>query len=133
MLTSCNSNRSVRIALVGASPCERCFAACCKRTVSEYAVLLQTDDERRRFGPWSITLPVRDGTQVVHERVIPYRDDTPTTARCPFLGNDDRCTIYDDRPLACREFECTRHFDPRRGHGYFLRGNPTVAALLGAR
>ena len=116
----------MRIAIVGPSPCERCDAACCRQAVSEYAVLLQSDNERRRFGPWSITLPVADAAGVVrHERVIPYRD-----ARCPFLGDDDRCTIYDDRPLACRAFECTRHFDPRRGHGLFLRANPRVAAML---
>jgi Fe-S-cluster containining protein len=23
---------------------------------------------------------------------------------CPFLGSDNRCTVYEDRPLACREF-----------------------------
>jgi uncharacterized protein len=26
---------------------------------------------------------------------------------CPFLGSDDRCTIYDVRPTACREFPHT--------------------------
>jgi len=26
---------------------------------------------------------------------------------CPFLGSDDRCTIYDVRPKACREFPHT--------------------------
>ena len=118
--------RRVRIAVIGSSPCERCDAACCRRTVSEYAVLLSGEAERRRFAAWSVTLPVRgDGGRVVHERVIPYRG-----GRCPFLGEDDRCDIYEDRPAACREFECTRHFDPRRGHGVFLRGNPEVAALL---
>lgn len=94
--------------------------------MSEYAVLLQ-GDERRRFAAWAITLPVADDLGVVrHEAVIPYRGET-----CPFLdGETDRCTIYDDRPRSCREFECTRHFDPRRGHGYFLRGNGRVVGLL---
>ena len=118
--------RRVRIAVIGASPCERCFAACCRRTVSEFAVLLDGDAERRRFASWSITLRVADEAGTVrHERVIPYRDE-----RCPFLGDDDRCAIYDDRPAACRDFECTRHFDPRRGHGLFLRANQDVARLL---
>ena len=120
-------SRSVRVAVVGASPCGDCFAACCRRSVSDYAVLLQGDDERRRFGPWSVTLPMDDNDTIRHERVIAYRGDL-----CPFLGDDDRCTIYDDRPRACRDFECTRHFDPhpRRGHGFFLRGNPDVVELL---
>lgn len=91
-------------------------------------MLLQTDAERRRFAPWAITLPVDDGGTLRHERVLPY---TPT-GRCHFLGDDDRCTIYEDRPSACRAFECTRHFDPRRGHGPFLRGNAAVVNVLEA-
>ena len=120
-------SRHIRLAIRGASPCGDCFAACCRKSVSEYAILLQGEDERRRFGPWTVTLPVADAAgEVRHEAVIPYRDEV-----CPFLdGDTDLCTIYDDRPRSCREFECTRHFDPRRGHGYFLRGNPRVVALL---
>ena len=120
----------LRIAVVGASPCGSCWAACCKQSVSEFAVLLHGDGERRRFAAWSVTLPVRDGADgtLRHERVIPYRDD----AKCPFLGDDDRCTIYNDRPAACRAFECTRHYHQhgQGTHGVFLRGNPNVAGLL---
>jgi Fe-S-cluster containining protein len=29
------------------------------------------------------------------------------TSPCPFLGGDDRCTIYEVRPQACREFPHT--------------------------
>lgn len=132
--------RRLRIAIVGPtstprptptpSPCGQCRAACCVRSVSEYAILLQTDDERRRFAPWSLSLAVRDAEEVVrHERVIPYRHDT---GRCPFLGEDNRCTIYEDRPQSCRDFECTRHFNqhgPGR-HGMFLEGNRDVANLM---
>lgn len=34
---------------------------------------------------------------------------------CPFLGKDDRCTIYDVRPEACRQFPHTnkQHFTSR--------------------
>lgn len=122
--------RRLRIAIVGPSPCGQCRAACCVRSVSEFAVLLQTDQERRRFWAWSVTLAVRDDEgRLRHERVIPYRDDT---GRCPFLGEDSLCTIYDARPQACRQFECTRYFNqhgPGR-HGVFLQGNPDVTELL---
>ncbi len=30
-----------------------------------------------------------------------------TTAPCPFLGSDNYCSIYEDRPLACREYPHT--------------------------
>lgn len=119
--------RRVRVAVVGASPCGQCHAACCRQSVSEFAVLLQTESERRRFASWSVDLPVRDGERVVAERVIPYR-----SGRCPFLSEDDRCTIYEDRPQSCRDFECTRHFNQagRIEHGLFLQGNPRVAGML---
>lgn len=30
-----------------------------------------------------------------------------TTAPCPFLGDDNYCSVYEDRPLACREYPHT--------------------------
>ncbi|HLP54691.1 MAG TPA: YkgJ family cysteine cluster protein [Fluviicola sp.] len=30
-----------------------------------------------------------------------------TTAPCPFLGTDNYCSVYEDRPLACREYPHT--------------------------
>ncbi|MFT4738227.1 MAG: Fe-S-cluster containining protein [Cyclobacteriaceae bacterium] len=30
-----------------------------------------------------------------------------TTAPCPFLDNQNKCTVYDDRPSACREYPHT--------------------------
>lgn len=30
-----------------------------------------------------------------------------TVAPCPFLGNDNYCSVYEDRPLACREYPHT--------------------------
>ena len=137
MNAASHNRRLLRLAVVGASPCGQCWAACCKRSVSEYAVLLQGDAERRRFAAWSVTLAVRDdaaGGIVRHERVIPYRDDPDGPGRCPFLGSDDRCTIYDDRPRACRAFECARHFNQHGfgRHGLFLRGNEAVVEVLGS-
>lgn len=94
--------------------------------MSEFAVLLRMD-ERARFAAWSIDLSVRDrlGTTTL-ERVIPYREGV-----CPFLGTDDRCTIYADRPTACRDFECTRHFHEPQ-HGYFVERNAVVRTMLSA-
>ncbi|MDB5295966.1 MAG: hypothetical protein JWO31_1949 [Phycisphaerales bacterium] len=119
---------SIRIAIVGPSPCGRCYAACCKQNGHDWSVLLQGDDERRRFRPWALDAAVvgDDGRPVV-EKVLPYRD-----GRCVFLGDDDRCAVYDVRPRSCRRFECTTHFG-RHGvgrHGRFLELNPRVREVL---
>lgn len=34
--------------------------------------------------------------------------------RCPILGNDDRCRIYESRPFGCRTFFCDRRTGPAK-------------------
>jgi Fe-S-cluster containining protein len=111
----------LRIAVVGSSPCHACAALCCKQNGHAFAVLLDGDDERRRFAAFSADVAIDGDAAPVAERVIPYVD-----GRCRFLGDDDRCTIYDDRPRNCRRFECVRYFhsEPDRSHGTFLTRNP---------
>jgi Fe-S-cluster containining protein len=121
------NGRRIRVAIVGVSPCGSCAANCCKQNGHEFAVLLR-GDEVRRFGPFSVDVPVRQqGGGVVSERVLPYVD-----GRCQFLGEDDRCTIYEDRPASCREFECVRFFNAegQGRHGRFLELNPDVRRRL---
>src|SRR4051794_39411590 len=119
----------LRLAILGASPCYQCRANCCKQNGHEYAVLLEAD-EWRKFAPFATDVPIdRGGGDVVVERVLPSRD-----GRCGFLGADDRCTIYDDRPRNCRRFECVPGYhvggsDVRR-HSEFLRRNPDVLEML---
>ena len=43
--------------------------------------------------------------------------------RCPNLTADNRCGIYETRPRACREFDCSKDAD-------FLRENPKVVTVL---
>lgn len=50
--------------------------------------------------------------------ILPFVD-----GRCPHLGSDNRCTIYETRPRGCRDFDCSK--EPS-----FLRVNPRIAALL---
>jgi Fe-S-cluster containining protein len=122
--------RLLRLAILGDSPCDQCTAACCRQNGHAYAVLLE-GDERRKFAPWAQDVPVWRGDVVVAERVLPYRD-----GRCVFLGGDDRCTIYQDRPVNCRRFQCVTGYRPGgsdpAGHGAFLRANPAVVRLLDA-
>lgn len=118
--------RRLRIAILGASPCGECTANCCKQNGYEFAVLLR-DGELRRFsayGTW-VTFD-RDGARR-REFVLPY-----VGGRCQFLGADDRCMIYDDRPMSCRGFECAAAFNARGvgQHGRFLQLNPDILARL---
>jgi Fe-S-cluster containining protein len=118
----------VRIAIVGASPCQQCTAACCKQNGHTYSALLE-GDELRRFAPYSTNARIRSGDRVVIEKVLPY-----VNGRCIFLGDDDRCLVYDSRPNSCRAFECTKHFNLNGigRHGDFLERNSIVLKLLEA-
>jgi Fe-S-cluster containining protein len=117
----------LRLAILGASPCDLCTAACCKQNGHTYAARLQ-DDEVRKFAPFAIDVPILNAnSDLTYERVLPY-----IHGRCQFLGDDDRCTIYDDRPRACRRFQCIDHYnaDGIGAHDAFLQRNPRVRELL---
>jgi Fe-S-cluster containining protein len=116
----------LRLAILGASPCGTCTAACCKQNGHEYAAILR-GQEVRRFAAFAVDVPVRSGDRVIVERVLPYVD-----GRCQFLGHEDRCTIYEDRPGACRAFQCIEQFnrDGVGSHGPFLRRNAVVLTML---
>jgi hypothetical protein len=118
--------KRLRLAILGNSPCHLCTAACCKQNGHEYAALLQ-GDEIRKFAAFSAEVPIDAGGRVVVERVLPY-----VNGRCQFLGEDDRCTIYPDRPQACRAFSCIDHFNAEGigAHGPFLVRNAPVLRLL---
>lgn len=112
-----------RLAILGASPCHLCHANCCKQNGHDYAVLLE-EHEWPRFAPFCEAVRIDAGTFARVERLLPYRE-----GRCQFLDADDRCTIYEDRPVNCRRFECAAGFDPKR-QSEFLRRNPDVLDML---
>jgi len=74
-----------------------------------------------------VDVPIESEGRVMFERVLPYRE-----GRCQFLGEDDRCTIYDDRPVSCRLFQCVSDFnrDGAGKHGIFLQRNAPVRQML---
>jgi len=119
---------TIRLAVLGQSPCFACAAACCKQNGHDYAVLLQ-DLERRKFTPFAQPVTINNHLAPVVVLVLPYRN-----ARCVFLGQDDRCTIYEDRPLNCQRFQCVPGFriDGPDGpqHSEFLKMNPQVLDML---
>ena len=92
-----------------ADMCARCGGRCCKY----YTVMLDEPDDADDFDElrWFLA----------HEGCYIYVDEGEwhlnIESRCRFLGDKDRCTIYDHRPDVCREFgreeECefTGEFD----------------------
>src|SRR5688572_5882318 len=95
----------VRLAILGRSPCHLCTAACCKQNGHDYAAVLR-GEEVRKFAAYSIDVPFQSDGGAVVERVLPY-----VGGRCQFLDEEDRCRIYEDRPGACRAFECVPQFN----------------------
>jgi Fe-S-cluster containining protein len=116
----------IRIAILGASPCHLCRANCCKQNGHDYAVLLRPN-EYARFRPFAAHVPIESAGTIVWEHILPY-----VNGRCQFLGEDDRCTIYEQRPASCREFECLRYYNQlgTRRHGRFLEINQDVRRML---
>jgi Fe-S-cluster containining protein len=121
-------SRRLRIAITGQSPCETCWARCCKQKGHDYAVLL-LESEYARFGPFAADVVIADRGIRVVEKVLPYCD-----GRCQFLDDDDRCLIYEDRPHYCRRFQCVRAFHHGgvdvSSHGEFLKRNRDVLEML---
>ena len=118
--------RHLRLAILGESPCQQCHANCCKQNGHEYAVLLE-GHERRRFAAYSVEARFDDGGAPRVERVLPY-----VRGRCQFLDWNDRCTIYEDRPMNCRRFQCIPSYNQKGlgKHGEFLQRNSDVLSLL---
>ena len=79
--------------------CLKC-ANCCK----QYSPRFKTPDVKRI----SKLLRMRE-SEFIEEylKVDEDGDFVAKTAPCPFLGDDNYCTIYEDRPSDCRRFPYT--------------------------
>jgi uncharacterized protein len=91
--------------------CTRC-ANCCKTIQPGF-----TDEDIARI---AAHLGMSEETFIgAYLEIDPEEGDHKTKAApCPFLGGDDRCTIYEVRPLGCQEFP---HTDKE---GFTRRVNP---------
>ena len=121
--------RHLRIAILGQSPCDECRGAnCCRQNGHEFAVLLEPA-ELARFGPYAVSVNIEQDGRWFTEKALPY-----VNGRCQFLGPDNRCLIYNDRPMNCRRFQCVSHFHNGGRtigeHGPFLVLNPDVTQRL---
>lgn len=83
----------------GQIDCLQC-ANCCKR----YSPRFKTPDIKR------ISKVLQLKESVFIEKYLRYDEDgdyVASSAPCPFLGDDNKCSIYEDRPSDCRRFPYT--------------------------
>jgi len=103
-------------------PCQGCTGACCKQQGPEYnysVMLTPEDGDKFDDVAWWYDHP--DGFYV---RGLPYED-----GKCVYLGDDNRCTIYEERPQICRRFNCLVGYRPE-GLSEFLKRNSPVVTLI---
>ncbi len=75
-------------------------ANCCKTTSP---IFYQSDIERI-----ARALRMKPGEMIDrYLRIDEDNDYVLKTSPCPFLGADNHCAVYDDRPRACREYPHT--------------------------
>ncbi len=83
--------------------CLECPGRCCskQRLGLGYLALTPKEAERKLFKP-HIQWISESGTK--EKRAVLSLDP-----KCHFLGDDNRCTIYDRRPATCRSYVCWGH------------------------
>ncbi len=68
-----------------------------------------------------------------HLRIDEDGDYVFRSMPCPFLGGDNYCSVYENRPNACREFPHTQQRDIREKLGITYHNTmvcPAVAEVL---
>ncbi len=79
--------------------CLKC-ANCCKTTSP---IFIQSDIDRM-----AKALKMKSGEFIVQYLEMDEDGDfVLRSAPCPFLGEDNKCLVYEDRPRACREYPHT--------------------------
>lgn len=100
-------------------PCESCKASpCCKAFLveitqleyesgayEEFAVEL-TPNVAKQLRTKGLLIPTLTAPQLTDGDGAKYFLEGKLWEACPFLGEDNKCTIYDTRPLTCRMYSC---------------------------
>lgn len=83
------------------SICEGCPGRCCslKTWGFDHVQLTMQESERPLFADHIVWVKLNGSKNT--SPVLPLKDG------CRFLGSDNRCTIYKERPQACRLYMCT--------------------------
>jgi hypothetical protein len=90
----------VQLRVIGPQPdCSQCIGLCCGKAISKiylYPEQFQTDVWVVEQGRW-----YEDETE---QKFLAYKGD----GSCVYLSKENRCTIYEQRPEVCRQFNCLR-------------------------
>jgi hypothetical protein len=112
--------------VIKAPPCEQCSGTCCKSTSKwQYAVNLTRGEAKKDIFKAHLEKLKDHRISKYTISVLPYKD-----GKCPLLGDDDKCTVYDDRPKVCRKYKCTDRFAIYGDRSPFFRWNPDLVGLL---
>jgi uncharacterized protein len=103
--------------------CTTC-ANCCKTM----QVVVDDKDIKRLADRLGMTTRAFSKKHVKIEDV-PFRSKVISTQPCPFLGEDNRCTVYEDRPQACRDFPFL-HKDRFRSRSITMVSNLEVCPIV---
>ena len=90
------SNASTKSSDCSVEVCTSCPARCCRTAGLGYKYLYLQPGEARMPLFRNVAKLRTDGLYVIR-----YENGA-----CPFLGKNNRCTIYERRPEVCREYEC---------------------------
>lgn len=74
------------------------------------------------------------GVRAAGRKTLPAGSDEKN-GRCPLLGSNDRCTIYEHRPFGCRTHFCTEAGGPypRRSVQQLIQRLETIADAISPR
>lgn len=79
------------------APCDRCTGLCCTSAAGFNALhVYRYEAFARYFAEWLIP-----NQSMIGDYTLRFVND-----RCPLLQADGRCGAYDQRPVACRAFNC---------------------------
>jgi Fe-S-cluster containining protein len=88
--------------------CKKC-GYCCK-TLLEYeggvlmGLALLTEEEKKLFDEKDISPAFGFGNEISPTQIASYQLNL---AKCPHIAENNRCKIYDKKPLACRAYPIT--------------------------
>ncbi len=90
--------------------CRKCIGRCCEYfcfEIDEPDTYEEFDDIRRYLSLAGISVPIDEGDWYIS-----------IENRCKMLHEDNKCAIYDKRPLICRTYDPATCDDTDRDYGY---------------